>query len=56
MIKLIGRAGYDFGDDDGFIVGVGAGYILNKNLKLRLEYVARDHVDSLQFNVVFYPW
>ncbi len=34
----------------------GAGYILNKNLKLRLEFVARDHVDSLQFNAVFYPW
>ncbi len=55
-IELIGRAGYDFGDDDGFLFGVGAGYILNKNLKLRLEFVSRDHVDSLQFNVVFYPW
>jgi len=55
-VELIGRAGYDFGDDDGFLFGVGAGYILNKNLKLRLEFVSRDHVDSLQFNVVFYPW
>jgi len=55
-VELLGRAGYDFGDDDGFLFGVGAGYIVSKNLKLRLEYVARDHVDSLQFNVVFYPW
>jgi len=55
-VELIGRAGYDFGDDDGFMFGVGAGYIVSKNLKLRLEFVARDNVDSLQFNVVFYPW
>ena len=54
--ELLGRLGYDFGDDDGVMVGVGGGYIVNKNLKLRLEYVMRDTVDSLQFNVVFYPW
>jgi len=55
-VELIGRAGYDFGDDDGFMFGLGAGYIVNKNLKLRLEFVARNNVDSLQFNAVFYPW
>jgi hypothetical protein len=55
-VELIGRAGLDFGDDDGLLFGIGAGYIVNKNLKLRLEFVARDHVDSLQFNAVFYPW
>jgi hypothetical protein len=56
QIELIGRLGYDFGDDDGLMFGVGGGYIVNKNLKLRLEYVIRDNIDSLQFNVVFYPW
>jgi hypothetical protein len=55
-VELIGRAGFDFGDDDGFMIGIGAGYIVNKNLKLRGEFVVRDNVDSLQFNVVFYPW
>src|SRR5438477_8325488 len=25
-VELLGRAGYDFGDDDGFLFGVGAGY------------------------------
>jgi len=55
-VELIGRAGLDFGDDDGFMFGIGAGYIVNKNLKLRLEFVARENVDSLQFNAVFYPW
>lgn len=56
QVELIGRLGYDFGDDDGLMVGLGAGYIVNPHLKLRLEYVARDNIDSIQFNVVFYPW
>jgi opacity protein-like surface antigen len=56
QVELIGRLGYDFGDDDGLMFGLGAGYIVNKNLKLRVEYVIRDNIDSLQFNVVFYPW
>ena len=55
-VELIGRAGVDFGDDDGPMVGIGVGFILNSHLKLRAEYVARDNVDSFQFNVVFYPW
>ena len=55
-IELIGRAGLDFGDDDGFMGGVGVGYIAGVHFKFRLEYVQRDDVKSLQFNVVFYPW
>jgi hypothetical protein len=54
-IDLIGRAGFDFGDDDGFMFGVGGGYLLNRNSQLRLEYVVRDNVDSLQFNFVYQP-
>jgi len=55
-VELLGRAGFDFGDDDGPMFGIGAGFIVNKNLKLRLEFVERDTVSSLQFNVLFYPW
>ena len=55
-LELLARVGYDFGDDDGLMFGLGGGYIVNKNLKLRLEYVSRDHIDSIQFNIVFYPW
>jgi hypothetical protein len=55
QIDLIGRAGFDFGDDDGFMFGVGGGYLLNRNSQLRLEYVVRDNVDSLQFNFVYQP-
>ena len=55
-VELIGRAGLDLGDDDGPMVGIGVGFIISPHLKLRGEFVARDNVDSLQFNVVFYPW
>jgi opacity protein-like surface antigen len=54
-IELIGRLGMDFGDDDGLMAGIGAGLLLTKNFKLRLEYVQRDKVDSVQFNFVFQP-
>jgi len=55
-VELLARAGVDVGDDDGPMVGIGAGLLISPNLKLRLEYVSRDNGDSLQFNVVFFPW
>ena len=54
-IELIGRLGLDFGDDDGLMAGIGAGVLLSKNFKLRLEFVQRDNVDSVQLNFVFQP-
>ena len=54
-IELIGRLGMDFGDDDGLMAGIGAGVLLSKNFKLRLEFVQRDNVNSVQFNFVFQP-
>jgi len=54
-VELIGRLGLDFGDDDGFMGGIGAGLLLTKNFKLRLEFVQRDKVDSVQFNFVYQP-
>lgn len=54
-VELLGRLGIDFGDDDGLMAGIGVGFLLNKNMKLRLEYVQRDRVDSVQFNFVFTP-
>jgi len=55
-VELLARAGVDLGDDDGPMFGAGVGFIANKNLKVRLEFVARDHVDSFQINVVVFPW
>ncbi|MGH8621180.1 MAG: outer membrane beta-barrel protein [Burkholderiales bacterium] len=54
-VELIGRLGLDFGDDDGLMAGIGVGFLLTKKIKLRLEYVQRDNVDSVQLNFVFQP-
>jgi len=50
---LIGRLGLDFGDDDGFMLGAGAGYAFGPQFDLRLEYVGRDNVDSVQINGLY---
>lgn len=51
-LSVLARAGLDFGDDDGFMFGGGVGYQVNQKLEMRGEYVVRDNIDSLQFNVV----
>ena len=48
-LSVLARAGYDFGDDDGFMFGSGVGYQVNQKLEMRGEYVVRDNIDSLQF-------
>lgn len=50
----LARAGLDIGDDNGFMVGAGLGYIMDERQQLRFEYVVRDEVDSLQFNFLFH--
>lgn len=52
-IEFFGRAGQDVGDDNGFMFGAGAGYRINRNIKLRLEYVERQQVKSMQLNAVY---
>jgi len=51
-LDLVGRIGYDFGDDDGLMIGGGIGMSLANNMDLRFEYVIRDNIDSLQANLV----
>lgn len=53
--ELLARAGLDFGDDNGLMVGVGVGVGLTKQSSLRFEYVERDNVNSLQLNFVVKP-
>lgn len=55
QFELHARAGVDFGDDDGFMFGAGAGYLLGPQAKVRLELVERDNISSLQFNLLFNP-
>lgn len=53
-LDLVGRLGYDFGDDNGMMIGAGLGVPVANNMKVRFEYVIRDHIDSLQANLVIY--
>jgi hypothetical protein len=49
----LARLGLDFGDDNGLMLGVGLDYSVNSKMDLRGEYVIRDEVDSLQFNIIY---
>jgi len=49
----LARLGLDIGDDSGLMLGGGASFSVNKKIDLRLEYVVRDDVDSLQFNFLY---
>ena len=51
-LNLVARAGLDFGDDDGFMIGAGIGFELNAKMELRGEYVIRDNINSIQANFV----
>lgn len=53
-VSVLGRGGLDFGDDDGFMYGVGLGFKPAKQLEIRGEYVVRDTINSLQANVVYH--
>ena len=50
----LARAGLDIGDDNGLMVGAGVSYTTDERAELRFEYVARDEVDSWQFNFLFH--
>ena len=53
-VDMLVRLGYDFGDDDGLILGTGMEYKFDTKVAFRMEYVARDHINSLQANVLFH--
>jgi hypothetical protein len=52
-VEGLWRVGLDFGDDDGIMAGAGMGYNFNRHWSLRSEYVVREAVNSLQFNLLF---
>lgn len=49
---MLVRLGFDFGDDDGFLLGTGLQYKFNTKLAFRMEYVARQNITGLQANVL----
>ncbi len=50
---MLVRLGFDFGDDDGLLLGTGLQYKFTTKVAMRMEYIARQHVNSLQANVLF---
>ncbi len=50
-VDMLARFGFDFGDDDGLLLGAGMQYKFDTKVALRTEYVARENVNSLQVNV-----
>lgn len=50
----LARAGLDIGDDSGLMIGAGVSYAANESMELRGEYVIRDDINSLQFNMLFH--
>jgi len=51
---MLVRLGYDFGDDDGVLLGTGMQYKFTTKVAMRMEYIARQNVNSLQANVLFH--
>jgi hypothetical protein len=54
QVGWVARAGFDIGDDSGLMFGAGAEFALDEKRQLRLEYVVRDDVDSLQLNFLYH--
>ncbi len=52
--QWLARIGFDIGDDNGIMTGVGLGFAISDGLDLRGEYVFRDDIDSLQLNLLFH--
>lgn len=50
----LARAGLDIGDDSGLMFGAGLGFSVDEKSELRFEYVARDEVESWQFNFLYH--
>ncbi len=50
---MLVRLGYDFGDDDGLLLGAGMQYKFTTKVAMRMEYIARESINSLQANVLF---
>ena len=49
----LAQIGLDIGDDSGLLFGAGLQFKARENMDIRVDYVVRDEVDSLQFNFIF---
>ena len=53
-IKVLGRLGFDLGDDDGLIFGGGGEYKINDQISARAEYVIHPNYKGFQLNGIYY--
>lgn len=53
QLFAIARLGLDLGDDDGLLMGAGAGFQLNEQLDLRAEFINKDASSVYQVSAVF---
>ena len=51
-LYALARIGVELGDDDGMLMGVGAGYRLSPKVELRAEFVNKDLITSYQANAL----
>lgn len=55
-LELMVRAGAMSGHDDGLVYGIGAGYHIERNTAVRIEYVEYPEAYAVQLNVLVFPW
>lgn len=55
-VDVLGRIGADVGVHPEPMAGIGISYAIERNMAVRLEYVKRSTLPSVQFNVVYSPW
>lgn len=48
----LARIGVELGDDDGMLMGIGAGYRLSPKVEVRAEFVNKDLITSYQANAL----
>lgn len=50
----LARLGLDLGDDSGLMLGAGLSFVISPKTDFRAEYVIRDEIDSIQFNLAYH--
>lgn len=56
QIAVLARAGADVGVHPDPMAGIGISYAIERNMEVRLEYVKRSKLPSLQLNLAYSPW
>ena len=55
-IDMFGRVGVELGQESTLVAGIGVAHKIERNMAVRLEYVLRQGMGALQFNLIVHPW